>query len=112
MGQVRLHTGCINCMAERHLNHYDSDTPEAEKLAYMQGVLGILSEAETFESAPVVTERIYELQRKMFGETLDFSEIKHTYNQMMKQEEESPGNRGSRRSFKKSHSVCYDGELY
>lgn len=88
MGQVRLHTGCINCMAERHLNHYDSDIPEAEKLAYMQGVLGILSEAEMFESAPVVTERIYELQRKMFGETVDFSEIKHTYNQMMKQEEE------------------------
>ena len=48
MGQVRLHTGCINCHGGTALNHYDPDTPEAEKLAYMQGVLGILSEAETF----------------------------------------------------------------
>ncbi len=88
MEQVRLHTGCIHCMVDRHLNHYDVDAPEAKKLAYMQGVLGIVSQAKTFESAPVITERIYELQRKMFGETVDFSEIKHTYNQMMKKEEE------------------------
>lgn len=88
MEQVRLHTGCIHCMVDRHLNHYDVDAPEAKKLAYMQGVLGIVSQAKTFESAPVITERIYELQRKMFGETVDFSKIKHTYNQMMKKEEE------------------------
>lgn len=88
MEQVRLHTGCIHCMADRHLNHYDLDAPEEKKLAYMQEVLGILSEAKTFESAPVITERIYELQRKMFGETVDFSQIKHTYNQMMKKEED------------------------
>ena len=88
MEQVRLHTGCIHCMVDRHLNHYDVDAPEAKKLAYMQGVLGIVSQAKTFESAPVITERIYELQRKMFGETVDFSQIKHTYNQMMKKEED------------------------
>lgn len=88
MEQVRLHTGCIHCMVDRHLNHYDVDAPEEKKLAYMQEVLGILSEAKTFESAPVITERIYELQRKMFGETVDFSQIKHTYNQMMKKEED------------------------
>lgn len=88
MEQVRLHTGCIHCMVDRHLNHYDLDAPEEKKLAYMQEVLGILSKAKTFESAPVITERIYELQRKMFGETVDFSQIKHTYNQMMKKEED------------------------
>ena len=31
--QIRLHTGCINCIVERQLNHYDPDTPEADLYA-------------------------------------------------------------------------------
>lgn len=88
MEKIRLHTGCINCMVERQLNHYDPDTPEEKKRKYMQGVLRILSEAEDYESAPVITERIYELQRQMFGQQVDYSEIKRTYNQMMGREED------------------------
>ena len=54
----------------------------------MQGVLRILSEAKACESAPVITERIYELQRQMLGQQADYSEIKHTYNHMMEREED------------------------
>ena len=86
--QIRLHTGCINCIVERQLNHYDPDTPEEKKRTYMQGVLRILSEAKACESAPVITERIYELQRQMLGQQADYSEIKHTYNHMMEREED------------------------
>ena len=86
--QIRLHTGCINCIVERQLNHYDPNTPEEKKRTYMQGVLRILSEAKACESAPVITERIYELQRQMLGQQADYSEIKHTYNHMMEREED------------------------
>src|SRR5699024_10496758 len=86
--QIRLREGCINCIVERQLNHYDKEISEKKKVMYMQGVFKILSEADLSESAPVITERIYKLQKEMFGREADFSKIKHTYNQMMLNKED------------------------
>ena len=88
MEQARLHTGCINCILDRQLNNFDSDTPEEKRREYMQALLRILSEASAEESGPVIAERIHELQKEMFGREADFSKIKHTYNQMMLNKED------------------------
>ncbi len=88
MEQARLHTGCINCILDRQLNNFDSDTPEEKRREYMQALLRILSEASAEESGPVIAERIHKLQKEMFGREADFSKIKHTYNQMMLNKED------------------------
>lgn len=83
MDKIRLNSSCLICMAEKQLMNYGKDASEEERLLYMQKVMKIFAEAKAEESSPVVTGRIFDLQKEMFGEAEDYAKIKHTYNQMM-----------------------------
>ena len=83
MDKIRLNSSCISCMTDKQLLNYGKDASEQERLSYMQKMMKILAEAKPAESAPVITGRIFDLQKEMFKETVDYAKIKHTYNKMM-----------------------------
>ncbi len=77
-----MNAACIACMIKRQEEGIAEINDEAKKLEYMNGVLRIILEAGS-SSAPVITERISELRRSIFGEDKHFEHLKRSYNQLM-----------------------------
>lgn len=78
----RLTPQCISCLLNKHLNTFPSSFSSLEKSKYMQGVLKMIGNADTSMSAPEILELINE-HRKIMGISMDFSEIKTHFNELL-----------------------------
>ena len=83
MERIRLAPECISCLAQKQLKRYPSDIETEKKIRYMQSVLSIIADAPISESAPEIVNKIYDLQKKMFGAEKDYSDIKRYFNELM-----------------------------
>ncbi len=84
---VRFGTQCLDCLWKKHILNFSVEATEAEKLAYMQAALGILSKVHPSQSPPEVLADIEALQKERFGIVRDFSEEKAFYNNLMLKKE-------------------------
>lgn len=73
---------CISCLIEKHLNSAPLHFSENEKAKYMQGILKILSEADTSMSAPLIVEQINKFKESL-GIVSDYSGAKSRFNAYM-----------------------------
>lgn len=78
----RLNPQCITCLLNKHLKNVPERLSKAEVLDYMQGILKIVGNADISKSAPEIVEQINKFKAS-FGETVDFSEIKRYFNELM-----------------------------
>lgn len=83
-----LRSECIKCMAEKNMNRIPENATEEQKLAYLQGILGIISKAPVDICAPVIVKDINKLSQQIFGAIQDYSKEKTYYNQLMLEKEE------------------------
>ncbi len=83
MAVARMDSKCIICLAQKELKNFPADLPEQERLIYMKKVLEVLADVKETDSAPVISARIAKIQREMFKEQKDFSEIKRGFNELI-----------------------------
>lgn len=82
-----LKSVCISCMLNSRINQYPNEASEEQKVEYMLAVLRILSEMEDQHGPTLATCRIIELQRKMFGVSQDYCELKTRFNHFVLEKE-------------------------
>lgn len=80
---VRLNPECIPCLLGNQLERYPEGIDNSKKIEYMQAILRVVGEAPETMSAPIIMGEITKIQRQMFGEGMDYSEIKKYFNQLM-----------------------------
>ena len=84
---MRLNPECIPCLLGNQLERYPKDIDNDKKIAYMQAILRAIADASDAMSAPMIMREITKIQRQMFGNEVDYSEIKHHFNQLMLEKE-------------------------
>lgn len=84
---VRLNPECIPCLLGNQLERYPKDIDNSKKIAYMQAILRVIADASDSMSAPMIMREITKIQRQMFGNEMDYSEIKRHFNQLMLEKE-------------------------
>ena len=80
---VRLKSACISCMVKSALENFPEDTAEEQKREYMQRVLGTIAGMEKHHSGPIISRAVQDIQKEMFGNLKDYTEIKTYFNQLM-----------------------------
>ncbi|MCD7746532.1 MAG: ARMT1-like domain-containing protein [Lachnospiraceae bacterium] len=78
-----LRSECIQCLAGKQLNKIPENAAEEQKLAFLQRMCGILSDAPKETCAPVIVRDIDRVRKELFGEVSDYSREKSYYNQLM-----------------------------
>lgn len=84
---TRWNSECVKCMTRKFLDGCPESASEAERMEYLKHLFAILSSAKPEEGAPVVTYYIEQLQKKMFGVSADFTDIKRAFNELMLSQE-------------------------
>lgn len=84
---MRLNPECIPCLLGNQLERYPKDIDNSKKIAYMQAILRVIADASESMSAPMIMRKITKIQRQMFGNEMDYSEIKRHFNQLMLENE-------------------------
>ncbi|MDD6440520.1 MAG: ARMT1-like domain-containing protein [bacterium] len=84
---MRLNPECIPCLLGNQLERYPKDIDNSKKIAYMQAILRVIADASDSMSAPMIMREITKIQRQMFGNEMDYSEIKRHFNQLMLENE-------------------------
>lgn len=84
---VRLNPECIPCLLRGQLERYPKEADYETKMEYMQKVLRLIADAPKEVSAPILVREIGKIQREMFGNAVDYSELKKYYNQLMMEKE-------------------------
>lgn len=84
-----LRSECIKCLTEKNMDRISEGATEEQKLAYLQGILGIISKAPVDVCAPVIVRDINNLSKEIFGTAQDYSKEKTYYNHLMLEKEES-----------------------
>lgn len=81
---MKFHADCVACLIAGALKKVDSLKDEALKLEYLKGICRIMDEVDpAYDSAPLVDARIIQYKRELLHMQDDYSEIKHSFNQMM-----------------------------
>lgn len=80
---IRLNPECIPCLLEKQLERFPKEINNDTKIEYMQKILQVIGNASKSMSAPMIMGEITRIQREMFGEGMDYSEIKKYFNQLM-----------------------------
>ncbi|MBR5323179.1 MAG: DUF89 family protein [Clostridia bacterium] len=80
---IRISSECIRCLLNKYLNQLPCEMDENTKIEYFQKILKIISETEPTVSAPEIVAEITSLQKKMFGKSEDYTELKRYYNALM-----------------------------
>ena len=80
---IRISSECIRCLLNKYLNQLPCELDENTKIEYFQKILKIISETEPTVSAPEIVAEITSLQKKMFGKSEDYTELKRYYNALM-----------------------------
>lgn len=80
---MHANVSCIACMIGQQEKSIRSFQDERKKSAYIHEVLKILYEEGQTHSCPWLLMRITEIYNRYFEQTVDYSSIKHRYNQYM-----------------------------
>ncbi len=80
---IRLNPECVSCLVKKQIERYPKDIPSSDKIKYMQSVLQTVAQASEMMSAPEIVDKIYKIQKQMFGADKDYTEIKSYFNNMM-----------------------------
>jgi uncharacterized protein with ATP-grasp and redox domains len=80
---MQMSAECMACLLNRQAGNIQNYPDEAKKAEYLQMVMRAISEAEKSVSAPLMTARINDIHRAVFGFGEDLSAEKHLHNQMM-----------------------------
>lgn len=80
-----MHAGsmCISCILSKEEKAVRKFSDEEKKSEYMHRVLGVLYKYAQTESSPRLTERLGRLYEQFWGRTLDYTDQKQKYNQLM-----------------------------
>ena len=78
---------CIACILSKQERKIRKHSDEQKKKEYIQQVLKILYEYGTKECAPMVEKRIKDIYKEYYEEEVDYSALKHRYNQYMLEKE-------------------------
>lgn len=84
----RWNSYCTQCLLKKHLTNYPDTATEEERLTYIRRLFSILTEIAPGESSPVIVNRILTLQKEMFDQFVDYTEIKKHFNQLMLEQED------------------------
>lgn len=84
----RWNSQCTQCLINKHLTDYPDTTSEDERLTHMRRLFDLLTNIAPGESAPIISRRILELQKEMFDQFVDYTEIKKHFNQLMLEQED------------------------
>lgn len=80
---MRISAACIRCMVDRQEENISRFEDEHKKSAYLKEVLRIIGDSEEDATAPLLTAKVTRAYQEYFGESLDYREIKHSFNQKM-----------------------------
>lgn len=83
----RWNSYCTQCLLKKHLTNYPDTATEEERLTYIRRLFSILTDIAPGESSPVVVNRILTLQKEMFDQFVDYTDIKKHFNQLMLEQE-------------------------
>ena len=86
--KARWNSHCTQCLLKQHLTNYPDTATEEERLTYIRRLFSILTEIAPGESSPVVVNRILTLQKEMFDQFVDYTDIKKYFNQLMLEQED------------------------
>ena len=86
--KTRWNSYCTQCLLKKHLTNYPDTSTEEERLTYIRRLFSILTDIAPGESSPVIVNRILTLQKEMFGQFVDYTEIKKHFNQLMLEQED------------------------
>lgn len=86
---MQANSMCISCLLSKQEKMIRENSDENKKSQYMNGVLEILYKYGQTESAPWLAEQINELCNRFWGELEDYSSVKHRYNMLLLEQEES-----------------------
>lgn len=84
----RWNSYCTQCLLKKHLTNYPDTATEEERLTYIRRLFSILTDIAPGESSPVIVNRILTLQKEMFDQFVDYTEIKKHFNQLMLEQED------------------------
>ena len=86
--KTRWNSHCTQCLLKQHLTNYPDTATEEERLTYIRRLFSILTDIAPGESSPVVVNRILTLQKEMFDQFVDYTDIKKHFNQLMLEQED------------------------
>ena len=86
--KARWNSHCTQCLLKQHLTNYPDTATEEERLTYIRRLFSILTEIAPGESSPVIDNRILTLQKEMFDQFVDYTDIKKHFNQLMLEQED------------------------
>ena len=86
--KARWNSHCTQCLLKQHLTNYPDTATEEERLTYIRRLFSILTEIAPGESSPVIVNRILTLQKEMFDQFVDYTDIKKHFNQLMLEQED------------------------
>ncbi len=84
---TKLQPQCLTCILNRYMDKAPATVTKEETLAYMQGVLRILSEATESMSAPEIIGEIVAYKNSLFGFIDDFAYVKSYFNRLLLEKE-------------------------
>ena len=84
--KARWNSHCTQCLLKQPLTNYTAT--EEERLTYIRRLFSILTEIAPGESSPVIVNRILTLQKEMFDQFVDYTDIKKHFNQLMLEQED------------------------
>ena len=73
---------CKKCQIKRNINKYPIDATEGKITEYQYEVKEIVKNSDGL-STPQVAEKMDNLRQELFGNVMDYTEIKQHYNQLM-----------------------------
>ena len=73
---------CKRCQIEHNINKYPANAPEDDIKKYQYSFNEIMENSDKL-STPQIAEKMYKLREEIFGEIVDYTEIKKHYNQLM-----------------------------
>lgn len=86
--KIRWNSYCTQCLLKKHLTNYPDTATEEERLTYIRRLFSILTDIAPGESSPVIVNRILTLQKEMFDQFVDYTDIKKHFNQLMLEQED------------------------
>lgn len=86
--KTRWDSYCTQCLLKKHLTNYPDTATEEERLTYIRRLFSILTDIAPGESSPVIVNRILTLQKEMFDQFVDYTDIKKHFNQLMLEQED------------------------
>lgn len=86
--KTRWNSHCTQCLLKQHLTNYPDTATEEERLTYIRRLFSILTDIAPGESSPVIVNRILTLQKEMFDQFVDYTDIKKHFNQLILEQED------------------------